>query len=77
MNLEQFETALAKVERKLALNQGLRRGWFTYTEIGSLANLALCWRVLGPVLHDYVFKVKFSLSFAKHRGLRFPLSRCS
>lgn len=35
---EEFESILADIERRLALREGIRRGWFTYSEMAVLAD---------------------------------------
>ncbi|CAG5124305.1 unnamed protein product, partial [Candidula unifasciata] len=39
----EFEDTLAAIERRLALQEGCKRGWFTYTELDVLMSSDLLW----------------------------------
>ncbi|BFZ21646.1 hypothetical protein BsWGS_24685 [Bradybaena similaris] len=39
----EFEDTLTAIERRLALQEGYKRGWFTYTELDVLMNSDLLW----------------------------------
>lgn len=41
----------------MALYQGTKRGWFTYTELQSLANSHLAWNSIIPILYERVAEV--------------------
>uniref|UniRef100_A0A0B6ZW66 Protein CNPPD1 n=1 Tax=Arion vulgaris TaxID=1028688 RepID=A0A0B6ZW66_9EUPU len=40
---QEFENTLSAIERRLALQEGLKRGWYTYTEMDMLMNSDLMW----------------------------------
>lgn len=47
---DEFEDTLADIERSLALREGIRRGWFTYSELAVLADsnfMSCLWTNVG------------------------------
>ncbi|ODM96930.1 Protein CNPPD1 [Orchesella cincta] len=54
---EEYERALKGIEGKVALYQGSKRGWFTYTELKSLANTQLAWNAIVPVIYQRLIEV--------------------
>ncbi|CAL8100928.1 unnamed protein product [Orchesella dallaii] len=54
---EEYERALKGIEGKVALYQGSKRGWFTYTELKSLASTQLAWNAILPVIYQRLIEV--------------------
>jgi hypothetical protein len=65
VNRSEFDGILKRLETDLALNQGLGRGWFTYTELGNLTNSLLSWSVIWPMVYEHCLKVCDFTSFTR------------
>jgi len=61
---DEFTEMFSKVEQRVALTEGLFRGWFTYTEIAIMQPLGLCWKTLGVEVVESVVQVFAALSVA-------------
>lgn len=54
---DEYDKELQRLETRLALDQGIRRGWFTYTELGNLTNTLFSWNLIWPTLYEHCVKV--------------------
>jgi len=70
VNLDEYNKVLKAVEEKLAVQQGISRGWFTYTELETLSATFLAWNSVTKILYDYAIQVKSETTICE-RAQRF------